>query len=293
MTDYAGAAPGGPTPTPPPSFSPAPQLGDRIDFGRIIKHTFGAIQHNAASFAILAAVLAGLPALLSISGVIGFLGQASRFSTRGGAGPDLAAAVGAMAAPGALFGVGGLIGLITNAILQGAIIFGAASYFNGRPASLRECFNAGGRSCLPLIGLFIVMGVAVFFGLLFFIVPGVMMALAWVAATPVLVVERTGVFGALGRSADLTRGRRWPILGLVVLSSFAIGIVQNIVTGIVGGLFSAGASPLGQLTAQLPVGAVIGVAASVVTSTGVAALYYELRSTREGIGPEALAAVFD
>lgn len=292
MTDYAGAAPGGPTPTPPPPLSPSPQLSDRIDFGRIIKHTFGAIQHNAASFAILAVILAGLPALLSITGIVGFLGQASKFATRGGPAPDLAA-FSAMAAPGALFGVGGLIGLVTNAILQGAIIFGAASYFNGRPASLRECFNAGGRSCLPLIGLFIVMGVAVFFGFLFFIVPGVMMALAWVAATPVLVVERTGVFAALGRSADLTRGRRWPILGLVILSSVAIGVVQNVITGVVGSLFSVGVSPMGQLTAQLPVGAVIGVAASVVTSTGVAALYYELRSTREGIGPEALAAVFD
>jgi hypothetical protein len=109
----------------------------------------------------------------------------------------------------------------------------------------------------------------------------------------VLVVERTGVFAALGRSADLTRGRRWPILGLIVLSSFAVGIVQNIITAVVSGLFSAGASPIGQLTAQLPVGAMISVAASVLTSTGVAALYYELRSTREGIGPEALAAVFD
>jgi hypothetical protein len=30
-----------------------------------------------------------------------------------------------------------------------------------------------------------------------------------------------------------------------------------------------------------------------VSAAGVAAIYYELRSTREGSGPEALAAVFD
>ena len=287
MTDYAGAGPdGSPPPAPPPS--PA-QAGDRIDFGRIIKHTFGAIQHNAANFAILALLLAGLPALLSTTGLIGLLGQASKIQVQGG---GLGALTG-MALPGALTGLGGLVGLITNAILQGAIIFGAASYFNGRPATFSDCLNAGARRCLPLIGLFIVMGFAVLFGILFFIVPGIMMAIAWVAATPVLVVERTGVFAALGRSADLTRGRRWPIFGLVILSSFAIGIIQNIIIGVVGGLFSVGASRMGQLTAQLPVSAMIGVAASVLTSTGIAALYYELRSTREGIGPEALAAVFD
>jgi len=189
--------------------------------------------------------------------------------------------------------VGGLIGVVTNAILQGAIIFGSASYFNGRPASIGDCLSAGARRCLPLIGLFIVMGVALFFGFLFFIVPGVMMAIAWVAATPVLVVERTGVFGALGRSADLTRGRRWPIFGLLVLSAVVIGIAQNILIGVSSAIFAVGASPIGQLTAQLPVGAAIGVAVSVLTSSGIAALYYDLRSTREGVGPEALAAVFD
>jgi hypothetical protein len=44
---------------------------------------------------------------------------------------------------------------------------------------------------------------------------------------------------------------------------------------------------------QLPIGAALGVITSVLSSAGVAAIYYELRSTREGAGPEALAAVFD
>ena len=108
------------------------------------------------------------------------------------------------------------------------------------------------------------------------------------------MVHREGdALRALGRSADLTRGRRWPILGLVVISSFAIGIVQRAVISVTSAVFSVGASPIGQLTAQLPVSVVIGIAVSVLTSAGIAALYYELRSTREGIGPEALAAVFD
>ena len=103
-----------------------------------------------------------------------------------------------MAAPGALFGVGGLIGLVTNAILQGAIIFGAASYFNGRPASLRECFNAGGRSCLPLIGLFIVMGVAVFFGMIGVTAFGLLF-------TPVFYVVMRAVSARLPQRAEAKR----------------------------------------------------------------------------------------
>jgi len=34
-------------------------------------------------------------------------------------------------------------------------------------------------------------------------------------------------------------------------------------------------------------------ARAVIASAGVASIYYELRSIKEGIGPEALASVFD
>jgi hypothetical protein len=129
-------------------------------------------------------------------------------------------------------------------------------------------------------------------GFVLFIVPGIMMAVAWVVSTPALVVERTGVFGAFSRSADLTRGRRWQIFGLLFLYFIAISVVQQVLLGVVGAAFVA-ATPQIRLLDQLPVSAVVGVVVSVVSAAGVAAIYYELRSTREGAGPEALAAVFD
>jgi hypothetical protein len=180
-----------------------------FDFGRVIKNTFGAIRQNAATFAILALVLAGIPAAISTFGLVGLLGGVTRLGSSSPAEPSFSF----LGFNAALAGGGGLINLFANAILQAAIIYGAAAHLNGRPATLGECFGAGLRRCLPLIGLMIVIGFAVFFGFLLLIVPGIMMAVAWIVAVPALVVERTGVFGALGRSADLTRGRRWPIFG--------------------------------------------------------------------------------
>jgi hypothetical protein len=122
------------------------------------------------------------------------------------------------------------------------------------------------------------------------------MGVAWIVAAPALVVERTGVFGAFTRSAQLTRGRRWPIFGVTILYVVAFGFVQQVflnIAGATGASVATGASPLTVLPTQLPISAVLGVVASVVTAAGVAAIYYELRVTREGVGPEALAAIFD
>jgi hypothetical protein len=263
--------------------------GGPFDFGRVVGRTFGAVGHNAISFTVLAAVLAGGPAILSTLGLIGLAGRAL-----GAAGPGAQAGAFLQAGQDMILTLGGgLIGLIANAVLQGAIIYGTAAYLNGRPAGVGDCLAAGLRRCLPLIVLMALSMIAEGFGFVLFFVPGVMMAIAWIAAVPALVVERTGVFEAFGRSADLTRGRRWPIFGLVIVYFVVVGVAQQVAANLVGAVFATGATPLAMLTARLPVSAVVGVFVSVLASAGTASLYYELRTTREGIGPEALAAVFD
>lgn len=259
-----------------------------FDFGRVFSYAAGSIGHNAATFAALALLLVGAPTLIS---TIGMIGVVSQFGPLLNGGP-FAGFPHVSSLTGLLVSLGGLIGIVTNAVLQASVIYGTAAYLNGREASFVECLGAGVRGCLPLIGLNIVAAFALVFGFLLFVVPGVMMAVAWVVAAPALIVERTGVFGAFGRSADLTRGHRWSICGLVLIYLVASGVVQQVLNSIMGVTFGA-ATAEAQMLNQLPVNALIGVIASVLTSTGIAAIYYELRSTREGVGPEALAAVFD
>jgi hypothetical protein len=166
------------------------------------------------------------------------------------------------------------------------------SYLNGRAASLGACLTTGLRYCLPLIGLMLLMWLAVGFGFLLLIVPGAMMAVAWAVAIPALVVERTGVFGAFSRSADLTRGRRWAVFGLLLLYFILSEVVRQVLVNLYGAVFAA-ANQQAALLHQLPVNGVVQVSFSVIASAGMAAIYYELRAIREGVGPEALAAVFD
>jgi len=53
----------------------------------------------------------------------------------------------------------------------------------------------------------------------------------WAVAAPALVIERAGVFGALGRSRELVRGNGWNVFGAIAI---AIGIA--IVASIIGTL---------------------------------------------------------
>jgi hypothetical protein len=261
---------------------------DRFDLGCVIQRTFGAIGHNLASFAILSLALSGAPALASATGLMGIMAGAFRTAGQGGFGwPLLPVGAGMALALG-----GALVSIFGNAILQGAVIFGTASYLAGRKAGLSECFAEGARRCLPLVGLLIVLGVAEVIGLMLFIVPGVMMFVAWIAAIPVLVFERTGIFAAIGRSAELTRGRRWAIFALVIIYLIVVSILQQVLVSLAGTLITI-PTPQAVAVYTLPIGAVVNILVTVLASAGAASIYYELRVGREGIGPEALAAVFD
>lgn len=245
---------------------------DRIDIGQVLQNTFGVLSRNALVFFLLALLLAGVP-----SALLGAFNSPANALDVGRIWPR--------------FGTLGLLGIVTNAILQGAIIHGTVQDLNGRPVVFAESLANGLRSFLPLIGLSILMGLAIVFGLFFLFVPGVMMWLAWCVALPALVAERRGVFDSFSRSADLTRNNRWRILGLFVV--YIVGlIVVSAVIGIVVGIFSVvgaigGFNPIGFV-----VNGVVNAAMSAIGATLIAVLYVELRRAREGSATGWLAEIF-
>jgi hypothetical protein len=125
------------------------------------------------------------------------------------------------------------------------------------------------------------------------IVPGIMLLVMWSVAAPACVVEHTGVFGALSRSRELTRGHRWAILGLYVAVIILMIIVSMLFAGLTG--MSMLAEPTSTTPSLVELGSsmVSSMITSIIGSTFAAAIYYELRQIKEGIGPEALASVFD
>jgi hypothetical protein len=187
---------------------------------------------------------------------------------------------------------GGVIVGLLSLILQATIIYAAASDLNGRPVSVADSLRAGLYAFIPLVAIGILTGLAVGIGFILLIVPGVMLALAWCVVVPIFVVERPNIMDVFGRSAALTRGNRWRILGLFCIFIVAILVVE-LVFGIVGGLtniISLGGFPFLTRLIVLPL---MQTASGLIGATAGAVLYMELRRVREGVGPEGLAALFD
>jgi hypothetical protein len=258
----------------------------RFEIGKVISGTFSVIGRNFIPFALLAFILGGLPNLLVGVGQLWLLGPYQPFSPR---------------MIGGTFG-GGLIMLIAAFVLQAAIVHATVADLNGRRVVIGESLSVGLRNCLPLIGLAILMGLGLAIGFTLLIVPGIMLAVAWSVAVPAKVVEKLGVLQAFGRSRDLTRGRRWAIFGLFVIYVIAAWIVEAaIMAGFAPFVLSKGLptpATMGGFTnsinvIQLVASPLIATVSTLVSTTGGAVLYSELRGAREGVGPEALASVFD
>ncbi|MDX9999595.1 MAG: hypothetical protein WCY15_13325 [Phenylobacterium sp.] len=245
----------------------------RLDIGRVVSGTFGVLGRNFAPFAGLALLLVSIPFAIVGGGVAGLMDN--RFIL-----PGLGA-----------IGLGVLAYLAAAAILQAALIYGTVRDLNGSRADFGQCLAMGLRACLPLILVSLLAWLGIFAGLMLFVVPGVMLGMAWCVAVPAQVAERTGIVGALGRSAELTRGNRWAIFGLTLLflvMTWLVALLLSPLNLVLGALGSAGL-----VAAQLLVNGLSTGINTLVGATGLAVLYVELRRLKEGTEPEALAALFD
>lgn len=252
----------------------------KLDIGKVIQGTFQVLGRNFVTFSVLGLVFYGVP-MLAFSLVQRALGGAVPSFT-------LATVI------WSIFGV--FVIVVASAVLQGALIHATVQDMNGTRPTVGGSIATGLRAFLPLIGVSIGFSVIAGIGFLLLIVPGLMIACAWAVAVPALIADRTGVDGAFRRSADLTRGNRWRVFGLGAIAYVAallIGLVFLQISGI--NAFApdptrAQAAALSPL--MLGLNLVTNVLTSVISSTGIAVLYVELRRLRDGGGTQWLAEIF-
>jgi hypothetical protein len=107
--------------------------------------------------------------------------------------------------------------LLVVAVSQGATVIAVSRLHLGREASISSSF-AGLEGRIATISLLMIrVSIYIAVGLLLLIVPGVLMALKWSLAIPVVVLEQTGGSATLPRSTALTEGCRLRILAIYFL----------------------------------------------------------------------------
>lgn len=181
-------------------------------------------------------------------------------------------------------GIGLLVMLVLAPLSQTVIYHAAFQDMLGRPTRFGDSLTIAFRRFFPVLGTLICMGLAIGFGFILLIVPGLIWAMMFAVAVPVSAVEKTGPFASLGRSRELTKGHRWQIFGIVLLL-----LVVTMVGTAIAVVF--------RMALGVALGALIGFAIHAVvtaySSIAGVVMYHDLRVAKEGIDTSRIAAVFD
>jgi hypothetical protein len=182
-----------------------------------------------------------------------------------------------------------------NILAQAAITYGTLQYLRGRSIGTGDFLARGLAQAAIAIRVALLSGVCIGLGLLALVIPGLVLYVIWWVAIPVAVIERPGTMASLRRSAALTKGYRWQLVGLF-LGFLLIAVVIVVATVLIGVVISElvagyGPGPVERIRTLFIWFAIAAVVA--IQATLVAVTYYHLRVAKEGVDIDDIAAVFD
>lgn len=208
--------------------------------GEIYKQCFGTVWIVALILLIPAEIIVGL---LGGTGILGFIGTLVHLAA-------------------SAWLVGSVVRIVQNVESGGYVAMGVG-----------EILGSVTPQLIAIILLQIVTGILIAIGTIFFIIPGIILALMWCVVIPAMVVEKLGVFDSMTRSSDLTRDNRMRILGIGLLVFFSIVLISIIVL-----LLSMITWIIGAIA-----GIILGVLIYPYVSILSTVLYYRLVDLKEGV----------
>jgi hypothetical protein len=181
--------------------------------------------------------------------------------------------------------VASVVGIAAGTLYQGMVVNLVRDVQDGRrDFSAGELLSSATPFIAPLIGAGILAGLGIFVGLILFVVPGLILLTIWAVIAPVIVVEKSPVMAAFGRSRELVRGNGWQVFGAIVVA-FLIVIVGGIVFTAIAAAIADG--PL----LRIVFSALASTITAPVSALVAAVIYFRLRAI-EGT-PEPLAGGSD
>ncbi|HJR56434.1 MAG TPA: hypothetical protein VJ798_07630 [Rhizomicrobium sp.] len=253
---------------------------DTFQIGRVVSRTFSVIGRNAVAFLLLSALLT-LPSLFFSL----YFQDALAPSEEN---------------PMAVFEnltitlPMGLLGVVMAYLLQACLVQGTVSDLNGVKPQFGTMLSSGFRVVGPVVVISILAYLGMVVGVLLLIVPGIILAVMWSVVVPVRVVENTGIGETFARSRALTKGSRWQIFLVALLGciiAYLIVLVMALVLGV--SLITPGEDSAMRSIPFLVGNWLVSAVIYSIIGAGIASIYYELRTVKEGIAPQQLAAAFD
>ncbi|MDJ0792104.1 MAG: hypothetical protein QNJ71_09420 [Acidimicrobiia bacterium] len=166
-----------------------------------------------------------------------------------------------------------LLGLVVSLVV--ALVVNSVLVVMARNADRDEAPNPGDslQHVLSRFGVLIAVallsGIAVFIGLLLFIIPGIWIGVSLVPVIAVVMFEDRGIIDSMRRSFSLVSGSWWQVFGVVIVLA-----VINFVLG----LFTAVPGPIGFLVAVIVTAITLTIQAFAIYVT-----YDELRAKSDAV----------
>jgi hypothetical protein len=163
------------------------------------------------------------------------------------------------------------IALIATYWFQGMVVEAVVDILDGRrDHTVGSLFSAASPFIGTLIGAGILAGIGITIGFILIIVPGLILLTIWAVIVPAIVIDKTGVMGAFGRSRQLVRDNGWRVFGVIVVLFLLQVVVGGVLSAIADGVSDTFA---GYAIADL-IGRVLIVPLSAIAAT---VMYVELR----------------
>lgn len=110
-----------------------------------------------------------------------------------------------------------LVSAFGTCFVASTLTYGVVMDMQGRRIGAGEWISKGFARSFTVVGVAFVSGLSIAGGLLLLIIPGVIVACMLYVAIPAVVIERTGIMGALGRSRELTRGHKSELFVMLLI----------------------------------------------------------------------------
>jgi hypothetical protein len=261
-------------------------VGEVLDAAVLLyRARFGALMRVAIAVVIPVSILSMLVLLSALPDqfTIGVSGDVTPVY---GSDTDTAVQLGAIVATS-------LLSALATAFVTAATTRIVADAYVGHLATPREAARETGRRLLPIIGVTLIVTVATTAGLLLCLVPGLWLQAAWCIAVPVLILEGTGVFKALGRSFQLTKVRFWLAFGVFWLSQLLVLTLSAGLAALLAFVIRANGSPSADVIAQSVGNAVASIVTIPFAATAIVALYFDLRIRAEAFDVQMMILRLD
>jgi hypothetical protein len=171
--------------------------------------------------------------------------------------------------------------VIAGTLYAGMVVTAVGDVQDGkREFSVNDLASSASHVILPLIGAGILAGIGIGFGFLLLIVPGLILMTIWAVIAPVIVLERSGVLAAFGRSRELVRGNGWQVFGVIVIVAIIVFVVRAILGAIAVGIDDS-------LVARIVFDWIGSSLTAPITAIVAAVIYFHLKGIKEGGAPAA------